>query len=123
MCLSNDKMCCPEYSMIKKVRPLARIFRSGVTRPQLKKADPIYRAQQYDAWRKAVITKAHARCEAVDAGKRCNKAAPAHRMFADHIVELSDGGAPFDPANGQCLCGAHHTVKTIMIRAKRWGGG
>jgi len=108
--------------MIKKPRPLARTLNSGVLRPQLKQADPIYRAQQYEAWRKAVVSRAHNRCEAVDNGRRCSKASPAHRMFADHVIELSDGGAPFDPSNGQCLCGAHHTVKTLMIRAKRWGG-
>jgi hypothetical protein len=44
-------------------------------------------------------------------------------MFADHIVELNDGGAPFDVANGQCLCGAHHTAKTADARgARRYSG-
>jgi 5-methylcytosine-specific restriction enzyme A len=41
-------------------------------------------------------------------------------MFADHVVELRDGGSPFDLANGRCLCGAHHTRKTNEARAKRW---
>jgi hypothetical protein len=40
-------------------------------------------------------------------------------MFADHIKERQDGGDPFDPANGQCLCGAHHTLKTGRERARR----
>jgi hypothetical protein len=43
-------------------------------------------------------------------------------MFADHIREIGDGGAPFDLANGQCLCGAHHTRKTTATRAKRLRG-
>jgi hypothetical protein len=42
-------------------------------------------------------------------------------MFADHIVELKDGGAAFDVANGQCLCGSHHTLKTNAERARRMG--
>ncbi len=40
-------------------------------------------------------------------------------MFADHIKEMQDGGAKLDPANGRCLCGCHHTKKTIQERAKR----
>lgn len=40
-------------------------------------------------------------------------------MFADHIVERKDGGAEFDPANGQCLCGSCHSRKTAAERAKR----
>jgi len=107
---------------IPKLKPIARTFSSRVVQPEPKRADPIYRAQQYDVWRKVVIARAHARCQAIVDGRRCRKAAPEHRMFADHIVELQDGGAPFDPANGQCLCGSHHTVKTMMARASRMGG-
>jgi 5-methylcytosine-specific restriction protein A len=40
-------------------------------------------------------------------------------MFADHIEELQDDGDPFDVANGQCLCGSHHTLKTAAVRARR----
>lgn len=40
-------------------------------------------------------------------------------MFADHIRELKDDGAPLDVANGQCLCGSHHTTKTNQARAAR----
>jgi hypothetical protein len=50
---------------------------------------------------------------------RCIKAAPFHRMFADHRVEVRDGGPLLDLNNGQCLCGAHHTRKTTEARAKR----
>jgi nitrite reductase/ring-hydroxylating ferredoxin subunit len=42
-------------------------------------------------------------------------------MFADHIVEVKDGGAKFDLANGQCLCGSCHTRKTAAARAQRMG--
>ena len=40
-------------------------------------------------------------------------------MFADHRVELRDGGAALDPDNGQCLCGSCHTRKTLAARSAR----
>jgi hypothetical protein len=40
-------------------------------------------------------------------------------MFADHKVERRDNGAPLDLANGQCVCGHHHSLKTASERAKR----
>jgi 5-methylcytosine-specific restriction enzyme A len=52
-------------------------------------------------------------------GYRCTKAQPQHRMFADHIVEIKDDGAQFDVANGQCLCGPHHLMKTAQTRRDR----
>ena len=107
---------------IPKPKPLARMFSSSVVKPTGKRVDAIYLSQQYETWRMIVIARAGARCQATDAGRRCSKAAPAHRMFADHVVELQDSGAPFDPANGQCLCGSHHTVKTMAARARRMGG-
>ena len=84
-----------------------------------KRAASIYHTPEYRVWREAVIARAGRRCEAIDGGIRCNKAEPYHRMFADHRVELQDGGAEFDPENGQCLCGGHHTAKTARARADR----
>lgn len=86
-----------------------------------KEAKSIYHTPEFRKWREAVISRAGRRCEAVDAGVRCQKAEPVHRMFADHVKELRDGGLPFDPENGQCLCGAHHTIKTARVRAARRG--
>jgi 5-methylcytosine-specific restriction protein A len=83
--------------------------------------DPVYHSERYKQWREQVISGAGKRCEVFEAGKRCSKAAPGHRMFADHKVELRDGGAPFDLSNGQCLCGSHHTRKTAQARAQRMG--
>jgi 5-methylcytosine-specific restriction enzyme A len=92
---------------------------SRKVKPPEKRADAIYATPEYRAWRARVIRHAGARCEWVERGQRCIKAEPLHRMFADHRVELRDGGAPFDPMNGQCLCGAHHTMKTDRERARR----
>lgn len=93
-------------------------------KPPPKHADAAYRSAEHRRWRESVIARAGGRCEAVDpqTGRRCGKAAPAHRMFADHVVELRDGGAALDPANGRCLCGAHHTSKTAASRAARASG-
>ena len=80
--------------------------------------DPVYSAEEYKRWRESVIARAGFRCEWVECGVRCSKGRP-HRLFADHIKELRDGGEPFDPYNGQCLCGRHHSLKTARARAKR----
>jgi uncharacterized protein YfaQ (DUF2300 family) len=84
---------------------------------QPKQADPIYRTPEYQAWRAKVINRAGGRCQWRDGATVCGIKDP--RMFADHIVELQDGGAPYDTANGQCLCGSHHTIKTNLERARR----
>jgi 5-methylcytosine-specific restriction enzyme A len=84
-----------------------------------KKADPFYHSDQHKQWREQVLGSAGFRCEWIENGSRCTKAVPHHRMFADHIRERRDGGDPLDPANGQCLCGAHHTRKTALARAAR----
>lgn len=82
-----------------------------------KASDPHYQTAAHRAWRELVIGRANGRCEYIADGMGCNRAEP--RMFADHIVELEDGGSPFDPFNGQCLCGKHHTIKTNTARARR----
>ena len=53
-------------------------------------------------------------------GYRCSRAQPEHRMFADHIVEIKDGGSILDVNNGQCLCYSHHTIKTNEVKKKRY---
>ncbi len=94
-------------------------FDARKVRPPAKTADPLYHLRDYKGWREVVISRAGGRCEAVENGVRCQKAAPRHRMFADHIEEVRDEGARFDPRNGQCLCGSHHTAKTAQARAAR----
>jgi hypothetical protein len=38
-------------------------------------------------------------------------------LFADHVRERSDSGP--DQGDGMCLCGRHHTIKTMRERARR----
>jgi hypothetical protein len=59
-----------------------------------KTADSIYHTPEYRRWRAGVIARAGGRCEHVTDGVRCTKGSPVNRMFADHIVELRDGGSP-----------------------------
>src|ERR1700722_3007776 len=112
---------CPEASRSKlnKLKPLLRTIDSRVVQPERKRVDPFYLSSEYRQWRERVLNRVGRRCEASEAGLRCTKAEPEHRLFAAHIVERSDGGAPLDPANGQCLCGRHHTMKTAAARADR----
>lgn len=100
---------------------IGRRVDARAVQPEVKRADPFYLTPEYRKWREIVIARAGRRCEDIDvvSGRRCTKAEPRHRMFADHIVEVRDGGAPYDPANGKCLCGSHHTMKTVDERVKR----
>jgi 5-methylcytosine-specific restriction protein A len=90
-------------------------------RAPAKVARQIYSSPEFRVWREAVIARAGRRCEANTDGQRCTKAEPRHRMFADHKDEVRDGGALYDVANGQCLCGSHHSAKTAKARAARRG--
>jgi 5-methylcytosine-specific restriction protein A len=104
---------------LRKLRPLVKAFEGGVVSRKPKKADDLYRSPEHRAWREIVVSRARWQCEAIDVGQRCWKAEPAHRLFADHIIEVSDGGPCFDPTNGQCLCGHHHRLKTARAQAAR----
>lgn len=84
--------------------------------PPLKTVDPIYRTPEYAAWRQAVIARAGGRCQDPECRAPHRR---GQRLYADHVVELKDGGAPFDVSNGMARCGASHTRKTARARAAR----
>jgi 5-methylcytosine-specific restriction enzyme A len=105
--------------VLRSLPPLVRISNTSTTPLAPKFSDERYTTPDYRAWRSLVVRRAGGRCEAVEQGYRCTKASPDHRMFADHIIELKDGGSAFDPNNGQCLCSSHHVRKTIAARSKR----
>lgn len=95
-------------------------------KPQPKRAEAVLLTAEHRRFREAVLDRAGWQCEWVEGGQRCAKSrATGHRMIADHVVERADGGDPFDPANGQCLCTQHNTMKGIQARVARHqaGGG
>lgn len=104
--------------MVRMLQPSIKRLDVRSSQPAPKTADPELLTPEHRAWRSAVLRRAGYRCEAMDDGKRCTVSAPV-RLFADHIVERKDGGAPLDPRNGQCMCGSHHTRKTQAARAAR----
>jgi 5-methylcytosine-specific restriction protein A len=101
--------------------PIVRALDTSTTKLPPKQAESVYGTPQYRAWRAQIVVRAGARCEAMDNHwRRCPNAWPEHRMYADHVVELRDGGKAFDINNGQCLCRSHHELKTIAARVKRY---
>jgi hypothetical protein len=105
---------------LKTLRPLVRTTNTSTTPLPPKVKDAVYSTPEFMAWRILVVKRAGYQCEAVDQrGLRCSKGHPEHRLFADHIRELKDGGSLTDPANGQALCYQHHTTKTIAARMRR----
>lgn len=101
---------------IGMLKPLLSTIDARSLRPMPKVAEAHYNTPAHREWRAAVIARANGHCQ----GKGCIRTGV--RLFADHIVELRDGGAPFDVTNGQALCGSCHTVKTVNARAARLRG-
>ena len=107
---------------LRSLPPLLKRFDNRIVKPPEKKAEPFYLSPEYRKWRELVVERAGRRCEALNAaGGRCWRSEPEYRMYADHIREVKDGGAKFDPANGRCLCSSHHVKKTNQARARRHG--
>lgn len=105
---------------LHSLRPRLRTIDTRTAKPLPKKAASVYQTPEFKEWREQIVARAGRRCEAIDHhGMRCIRSEPYDRMFADHITELKDGGEPFDIGNGQCLCGSHHTAKTLAARARR----
>ncbi len=74
-----------------------------------KQPDPHYQTPEHRAWAKAVKERAGWRCE------ECG--ATGVKLYADHVVELKDGGDPL--GQGRALCASCHTTKTHRARAER----
>ena len=96
---------------VPTLRPLLGARDTRTAMPAPKVAAPHYQTEEHRRWRAEVIRRAGTTCQA------CGRT--GIRLFADHVVELRDGGAATDPANGQALCGACHTRKTAAARAAR----
>lgn len=94
--------------------PSIAVLDTRIAHPAPKTVDPFYSTPE---WR-ALVARLIA-----ERGRRCEKCGATDvRLYADHIVELKDGGAALDPANIQLLHGACHTKKTIEERNRRTAG-
>jgi 5-methylcytosine-specific restriction enzyme A len=76
-----------------------------------KVTEPYYLTAEHKAWAADVKARSGGVCA------HCGKATP--RLIADHIVEVRDGGAKTDPANGMALCWSCHGLKTAAARRAR----
>jgi hypothetical protein len=98
---------------MKMLRPMLKPADTRAAHIPEKTADPWYLTPEHRAWREQVIARAGGVCQRSGCGRK------EQRMFANHIVEIKDGGARLDPANGECLCGRHHSLVTIAERRRR----
>lgn len=105
---------------LRTLAPLVHAIDTRTTPLPPKVKDPVYCTPEFIAWRTQVVARAGGRCEALDRGHRCSKAYPDHRMYADHVREIKDGGSVLDLNNGQCLCYAHHERKSAAERTRRF---
>ncbi len=96
---------------MKLIRPMVSVVPFRTTPLPQKVRAPIYGTPSYVLWANEVRRRAGYRCE------ECGRSDT--RLFADHIVELKDGGAAFDLANGKCLCGSCHSLKTAREKLLR----
>jgi 5-methylcytosine-specific restriction enzyme A len=106
-------------TLLSMAPPRVGMIDTRCARPMDKVVDAELLSPEHRAWRAEVMRRAGGRCERIENGRRCNRADT--RMFANHKIERKDGGAKLDPANGECLCGRHHTLFTNEQRAKRMG--
>jgi 5-methylcytosine-specific restriction endonuclease McrA len=81
----------------------------------------IYATTAWHTVRLYVLTRDQYRCQIQ--GPRCT----THATEADHIIELSAGGAPYDPENLRAACkpcnssrGAAHGNRLREPRSQRW---
>ncbi|WP_408585934.1 HNH endonuclease signature motif containing protein [Novosphingobium sp.] len=77
-----------------------------------KRALPFYRTAEWAALVKAITAQR---------GKRCERCGADGRIYADHVVELKDGGDPLDQRNIELLCASCHGRKTALRRRERAG--
>lgn len=102
---------------LRTVRARVRTIETRAVLPQKKTAAPIYHTAEYRTWREAVLARDGHRC--VDPLHDEGLPRAGVTLYADHIHELRDDGAPFDLANGLTRCAPCHSRKTLAARAER----
>ena len=103
--------------MVRTLGPLVRVLDTRSVASAVKRTDPFYSTPEWRDLQSQIIAERGRVCEDPSCDGRTHK--PGMRVFADHIVELKDGGAPLDRRNIMLRCGASHTRKTIAVRGER----
>lgn len=104
----------PFARLTPKARPLIKPGRPvSLPRPEYDRPGmDIYNSPQW-AQLSAKVRKEVGCCE------RCGRR--DGQLYVDHIIELRDGGAPFDRCNLMVLCATCHTNKTrATAKARAW---
>lgn len=104
-------------SVGQKLRP-SRAFK---LQPAAKRVDPFYVSSEWRALMEAIKRQRGNRCE--DPEHRTEHPRSGVRIYGDHIRELKDGGAPFDPCNVMLKCPPCHQRKTAAERVRRYRMG
>ena len=90
-----------ERPRLHNVKPGIAPLKMSVATPAPRQVDGHYLTKEHVTWRFQVLARAGQQCQARDC--KTPRRGFGRRLFADHIIELRDGGAPLDPANGQAL--------------------
>ena len=53
----------------------------------------------------------------------CGETADDAQLYADHIIELADGGPAWDAGNIQVMCAKHHKIKSNTVKRIRKAEG
>lgn len=102
---------CDVTPKLRTIAPRIRTIETRAVLPPPKTAAPIYKSPEWRALIASIIAERGRRCQ--DCGRTdC-------RIYGDHVVELRDGGAPFDRRNVRLRCATCHGRKTIAERVKR----
>jgi 5-methylcytosine-specific restriction protein A len=81
-----------------------------------KETDPFYlsvRWRRFRAW----YLENHPLCELCEQEGRLTPT-----VMVDHVVELSDGGAPLEEENAMSMCWKCHGIKTALMKNHRRSG-
>jgi 5-methylcytosine-specific restriction enzyme A len=104
--------------VIRQQPPRITTATTRITAARPKETLPFYRIQEWVRLVARIIAKRGRRCEGGEC-KRINRSLRGERIFADHIIEIQDGGALLDEENIKLLCGSCHHTKTLQERARR----
>ncbi len=104
---------------IRMQRPMVRPANLSIARTSPKRTDAHYGSAEHAEWAEKVKKRDGYRCVDPDCK---GPHYPCQKVYADHIVEVKDGGAKFDVDNGITRCASSHTSKTNRERARRQRG-